>query len=111
MTDLNSSTPSVLRRWVTRGAVVAAGLGIVAGAVAPAASAEPGSFIVRGGQTYCHIDRDVRVGPVFGGRTQGNCGMAPGDFASGSGTSDVYLIGQFILPGSFNYSAWVDKIW
>lgn len=49
MTDLNSSRPSTLRRWSTRGAV--AGLGIVAGAVAPAASAAPAASTTPPGAT------------------------------------------------------------
>ena len=110
MTDLNSSRPSTLRRWATRGAVAVAGLGIVAGAVAPAASAAPAAGSNKA--ITCGFFADVRVGPVFGGRTQGNCGVYPGQsFVNTKTGGGVIALGQVILPGGINYSAWVDKVW
>ena len=110
MTDLNSSRPSTLRRWATRGAVAVAGLGIVAGAVAPAASAAPAAGSNKA--TLCSWNADVRVGPVFGGRTHGNCNAYPGkEYFSTTGGRSIISLGQVILPGGINYSAWVDKVW
>jgi len=49
---------------------------------------------------------------VFGGRTQGNCGVYPGQsFVNTKTGGGVIALGQVILPGGINYSAWVDKAW
>lgn len=108
MTRTNSPTT---RRWATRAAVAAAGAGLVAGLAAPAASAAPISTIERGGAVSCTINRDVDMGPVFGGYTQGNCDTRPGTFVRGIGTTDIYSVGQVFLPGGASYSAWVEKFW
>ncbi|WP_313503712.1 hypothetical protein [Corynebacterium variabile] len=110
MTDLNSSRPSALRRWATRGAVAVAGLGTIAGAMAPAASAAPAAGSNKA--TMCSWQNDVRVGPVHGGRTQGDCRVYPGrELWSTNGGRNIISLGQVILPGGINYSAWVDKVW
>jgi hypothetical protein len=49
---------------------------------------------------------------VFGGRTEGNCGAHPGqEFRNTTTGGTIVAVGQAILPGVFNYSAWVDKFW
>ena len=60
----------------------------------------------------CSWDDEYRVGPVFGGRTEGNCGAHPGQELRNTTTGGtIVAVGQAILPGVFNYSAWVDKFW
>ncbi|MCJ7857299.1 hypothetical protein [Corynebacterium kalidii] len=103
--------PSALRRWATRATVAAAGAGLVAGLAAPAASAAPEAE-TKALTVACRINHDVRIGPVFGGYTEGNCRTQPGMFYRGiGGTPDRYSLGQVFLPGGASYSAWVDKIW
>lgn len=115
MSHTNPSTstqPSTLRRWATRATVAAAGAGLVAGLSAPAASADIVTVFRHGNTVNCVVDHDVRMGPVFGGRTQGNCNTHPGERYTGApGTPDRYSLGQVFLPGGFNYSGWVEKVW
>lgn len=107
-----SATTSGVRRWATRAAVAAAGAGLLAGLAAPAASANTFSVIRHGNTVNCVVDHDVRVGPAFGGRTQGNCNAQPGEHFRGTpGTPDSYSLGQVFVPGGFNYSAWIEKVW
>ncbi|HCT14346.1 hypothetical protein [Corynebacterium nuruki] len=108
MSDSSSRTTG--RRLVTRGLVAVAGLGIAAGALAPAASAAP--IGVSDKAVVCSWVDEYRVGPVFGGRTEGNCGAHPGqEFRNTTAGGTIVAVGQAILPGVFNYSAWVDKFW
>ncbi|MEY8565740.1 hypothetical protein [Corynebacterium sp.] len=107
-----TATTSGLRRWATRAAVAAAGAGLVAGLAAPAAGANTVTLVRHGNTVNCVVDHDARVGPVFGGRTQGDCNTQPGKHFRGvPGTPDMYSLGQVFVPGGFNYSAWVEKVW
>lgn len=100
------------RQWLTRSAVVAAGLGIAAGAMAPAASATDYTEIYQGNRPQCLIWHDVEFGPVFAGETWGNCGVTPGEVVQGAGSDpDGFAIGQVYLPNGMSFSAWVDRTW
>lgn len=105
------ATTSGVRRWATRAAVAAAGAGLLAGLAAPTASAAPGTE-TKALTVACRINHDVRIGPVFGGYTEGNCRTQPGMFYRGVGdTPDRYSLGQVFIPGGASYSAWVEKVW
>ncbi len=106
------ATTSGVRRWVTRAAVTAAGAGLLAGLAIPAANANTLTLVQTGTTVNCVVNHDVRMGPAFGGRTQGNCNAHPGKHYSGvPGTPDMYSLGQVFVPGGFNYSAWIEKVW
>lgn len=60
----------------------------------------------------CTVNYDVVIGPVKGGSTVGDCHTRPGKrFPANGGGQDIYSLGQVILPGGINYSAWIDKVW
>lgn len=106
------SHSSRARRWLTRGAVATAGIGIVAGALAPPASAANSSTIPTGSRFDCRVYDDLVAGPLRAGETFGDCRLPAGAFvAGGPGTADSYSLGQVFLPDGASYSAWIDKVW